>query len=790
MNLFILIRTGIGTAGSVVPFAVLIFFFSVCNQSWAESQENAFSETETQILHKHIFDNYFKYKEQNGYPFSKIKTNGHGIISKNSENLHSAGIKANGISAHQNSPENKPPVYVVCFVPSDMSPYPETRYRLDRVMNDLQNFYRKNMTRQGFGSKTFDLERAEDGLLKVHFVYGSDRQQEYTKDRYMQIRDEVKTALLKEKINIDREYVVIFQLLLKREKERIVEIGPFVGGGTSLNGTAWVYDDPQLDPQFLKGAITKSSRGEKSIFENDSLSVQYSDPFFKRTSDSVAKRNNSFAFSFDRFIRTKYLNDLSSVIRKNFYNVTTISSISSQESRKTSPVDFNVYYLGGTAHEIGHMFGLVHNAQTNSERDHLGLSIMGIGNRVYGQERLGSKTGAFLTKGDALRLSRCRAFAGDLPFNNTHPTFDILELRAFWKKNPSLKQLENTKENSDRQLSNNSGKKIADEKNGSGKNFSLKQEENTFYPLCVNENPEDKKTLDGTTLVLSGKCRADIPLAGLILSYDSETTDADYDAITWTAFPDREGEFYYQISELRQGAALLRLTAIHENGKSSSVSVPCFIDEKFDQKGLAAINSYVPEQLVRRLFQSWNTERMREVLDWFERHPDSVDPVLKRKTAHLYRLMTSPSEKILPAEVPNDQNFFDLSNAVFLLEKTGNGRPLKGTVPDDLFLSVNGQFFESGLYAYAPSVYQTNLNGRWSKFQFGYGLQDGYTGSVFFIVRADGREIFRSPLVHDNELHQAELEIRGVQTLELQVEQGNDGNSLDKAVWVNLFLFR
>ena len=58
-------------------------------------------------------------------------------------------------------------------------------------------------------------------------------------------------ALAKEKLDIDHETIVIFQLLLEWRGNKAVEIGPYVGGGGPRSGTAWVYDDAKLDARLL-----------------------------------------------------------------------------------------------------------------------------------------------------------------------------------------------------------------------------------------------------------------------------------------------------------------------------------------------------------------------------------------------------------------------------------------------------------------------------------------------------------------------------------------------------------
>ncbi|MDR3262293.1 MAG: NPCBM/NEW2 domain-containing protein, partial [Tannerella sp.] len=77
-------------------------------------------------------------------------------------------------------------------------------------------------------------------------------QAEYGRDDasivYLEVADVLRNQY---KIDPQREVLVIFQLLLKWDGPAAVEIGPFVGGGTSIAGTAWCYDDPMLDPLLL-----------------------------------------------------------------------------------------------------------------------------------------------------------------------------------------------------------------------------------------------------------------------------------------------------------------------------------------------------------------------------------------------------------------------------------------------------------------------------------------------------------------------------------------------------------
>ena len=145
-----------------------------------------------------------------------------------------------------------PPIKVVSFIPADMQPFPDREERLGRVMVHVQDFFRKGMEAHGFGPKTFALEWTEPGKLKIYTVKGSRNQADYGRNDSRVVRNEVRAAMQAEhNINIDNEFVIIFQSLLKWEGNVATELGPYVGGGGALSGTAWVYDDPLLDAAKL-----------------------------------------------------------------------------------------------------------------------------------------------------------------------------------------------------------------------------------------------------------------------------------------------------------------------------------------------------------------------------------------------------------------------------------------------------------------------------------------------------------------------------------------------------------
>ena len=83
-----------------------------------------------------------------------------------------------------------------------------------------------------------------------------------------------------------------------------------------------------------------------------------------------------------------------------------------------------------------------------------------------------------------------------------------------------------------------------------------------------------------------------------------------------------------------------------------------------------------------------------------------------------------------------------------------------------------------------------DLGKKWTTFKTGYGLQAGAGGSVVFVIKADGSEVFRSDLIRDHLRRDFELDVSGVDSLELITEDGGNGNTSDHSIWVEPELSR
>jgi hypothetical protein len=551
---------------------------------------------------------------------------------------------------------DRPVVRVVYFIPADRKPEPDYRARLDRVMADVQRFYRLGMGQNGHGEMTFDLDREPGGALRIHEVRGRGPMRDYGRNASDKVRREVREALAKEKLDIDRETVVIFQLLLEWRGDKAVEIGPYVGGGGPRGGTAWVYDDARLDARLLP---SREPGG------------YYAGP--------------------------------------------------------CSLGQFNTHYIGGVAHELGHAFGLPHDCERDSDRPCRGLSLMGGGNHTYGQERRGEGKGAFLSPASALPLS-------------VHPLF------TGRRKPPAVMTC-----------------RLA----------------------------ELQAAHEGGALLLRGRLQGGPRAAGLVAHNDPQQPPGDYDAVGWACPVDAGGKFRLAIGELKPGAYDLRLTAYGEGGGSRPFAFRYRVDRE-RRPDLRPFAEAVWLQEAHAAFRAGNRERLAEI-DGELKKQFPADALPCRKVEHLRRLLALPEPRSL-AGVPPGVKEVPVADLKMESAVVGWGWPLRDQVLAEgeasCLLEVGGTFFASGLYAHAPARHVLRLDGQWGRFTTRYGLQDGHDGSVVFVVKGDGKELFRSKVVRDHTAREQAVAVANVTLLELVVEDAGDGAGSDWGVWLEPQLLR
>lgn len=81
-------------------------------------------------------------------------------------------------------------VRLIYFVPRDSQPQPNIRAKLNELIKDVQQVYANEMERHGFGKKTFDFERDENGKAVVYRVDGESPDAHYLEDTHVKVIEE------------------------------------------------------------------------------------------------------------------------------------------------------------------------------------------------------------------------------------------------------------------------------------------------------------------------------------------------------------------------------------------------------------------------------------------------------------------------------------------------------------------------------------------------------------------------------------------------------------------------
>ncbi len=392
---------------------------------------------------------------------------------------------------------------------------------------------------------------------------------------------------------------------------------------------------------------------------------------------------------------------------------------------------YNSIFIGGVCHELGHALGLPHNMEREDERKKTGTSLMGSGNRTYGEQRRREGLGSFLSLADGLRLA-------------SHPLF----------------------------VSSEKGIDLP----GSAKITDVEI-----------EVAEDSKSFR-----LSGRIEADPP-AYAVIGYIDPSGGSDYDATTVTAVPDRDNMFALTCSTFKSGkASELRVVVCQANGGSIDdrvLSIPFSVTEA----GIVDLSSYtaitklsgLAEAVKRKDASAAATELERIEKESSKAKQDALLINVARSLAASLDMKLGPT----PSTATGAACW--LSESTPKTAKVGWLRPTANRLPNDsVLLSVGGRLFARGLYAHAPSTYTYDLGGKWNRLSGFAGMADGYRGTVVFVVSADGKELWRSKKPIESTPMNFVLNVSGVQELTFQVEDGGDGAAADWGVWTDLKLER
>ena len=559
-------------------------------------------------------------------------------------------------------------IVFVYFTPADRTPPPGYRERLGRVMRNIQEFYAREIERRGLGQRTIRFDREANGALALYDVKGRMPAASYI------------------------ETVAPTGELIRRESRPVL-------------AAAGIDDSKHTIIYFCDVRTEQNGR------------VSGIGPYYGTVYSGAFEFGHCW-FTDATILDPNLLGDKTTMIQDEQYG-------------RISVGRYNTIFLGGAAHELGHGLGLPHDKE-HKDDGALGISIMGFGNRNYGEERRNEGRGTFLTLADALRLA-------------SHPMFS-----------DTVRDLD-------------------------------------VKPECQLEDL--RVAVRGATLEVSGRIVGN-PEPYAIIAYNDPDGGGDYDATTWTAPLDAQNRFVLHIGEFKPGGAELRITVCHVNGSNSTFRYP--ITAGLD--GVPNPAAMIVPIALHDALKCWADGNMEDAqrLALQAAQAPAAEPEV-REWAQSLAAITLPAEPEWPAlaSLRPETREASLGRVAWQSAEVGWMKPTRNYFPREVdpnhpFLCLGGQYFADGLYAHSPSLYMFDLGGQWKTFSAAAGLQAGATGSAVFVVKADGREIYRSPKIAcasapfisaATATVNISANITGAKTLELIVEDAGDGNRSAWSIW-------
>jgi len=288
---------------------------------------------------------------------------------------------------------------------------------------------------------------------------------------------------------------------------------------------------------------------------------------------------------------------------------------------------------------------------------------------------------------------------------------------------------------------------------------------------------EARRADDARSFTVRGRVVAPIPVYAVVGYLDPEGHD-DYDARTVTAIPDADGRFELACTPLVPGrTGSLRIVACHANGATSRLSHPYVVATDgavdIETMSLSMVLAAFCQAVSRRDYAA--AERIRDTLPEDGKGRAIAASIL----AGVRRRPRPPLPAAGGSDTPTPLSHLEPSEA-----RVGWLQPAYDHLPrPESMIVAAGRVFDTGIYAHAPAVHRYQLHGGWARLTGECGLPDG-GGSVVFVIRADGRDVFRSKPLRPGRVASYDVDLTGVDELELVTEDAGDGKASDWGVWL------
>jgi len=295
-----------------------------------------------------------------------------------------------------------------------------------------------------------------------------------------------------------------------------------------------------------------------------------------------------------------------------------------------------------------------------------------------------------------------------------------------------------------------------------------------------------KLEADGSALRVRGQVQSGIP-AYAVVAYAWTMQGDEHFARPYPVVLTDEGRFDFLVSDLmKTHAYALRLVSFHVNGARNVINR----DFGHDVNGRPTVPWAV-------------REAERAVL---QQQPDAksllTDEAIARASTGDQRLLRILRTVLDPPPLidlsTTDLGSAFLSDAGWTSAGVGWGKPARNHYWFDeqnrnqVFLQIGGHIHDKGLYAHSASRYVFDLAGRWKQLKVKIGLHDqaNTQGSAMFRVLGDGRELYRSRVLHSDSHEKPVIDVTGVRTLQLLCDGAEGHNHNSWAIWADPQLSR
>ncbi len=294
-------------------------------------------------------------------------------------------------------------------------------------------------------------------------------------------------------------------------------------------------------------------------------------------------------------------------------------------------------------------------------------------------------------------------------------------------------------------------------------------------------------TAEGKAITVTGVVSGSPPVYAVVAYFDPDG-GSDYDATTASAVPDTTGRFTLRSDALTAGKrGELRLFPLHVNGSAAGQMSQTSFRYSYGvaTNGTPDLSSIQMRQELAPFIAALTSKDQRLA-------KRLATEIKSEKAAAIARSLLQPSTpEQTPAEYGGDLKSIRLTHFKPTTAEVGWGRPAFDRVPDEaILLESGGQIFETGIYAHAPASHYYQLNEKWQTLSGKVGLASGHDGSVQFEIQGDGKTLWKSAVVDTNETLNFDVDLNGVQQLELLTGPTEDGPSADWALWLDPVLKR